>query len=167
MHEIYSNHVHLLCSCVFPTDFKVSRKVQVRNCLRKFITFLFSQVGVGALLLCYTILGAVVFIHLESANETARRIFQVNQLRTTTVTRLWNATYCYNVIDTDKWWQEVDHITQAFQTDVVREIQLGYNGADFKDPWSFPKALMYSLRVYTTIGLSLNLILFPLICNYS
>lgn len=33
----------------------------LKNCLRKMVEFLFTQVGVGAVVVCYTIVGASIF----------------------------------------------------------------------------------------------------------
>jgi len=119
--------------------------------LRKVITVLFSQVGVGSLVVCYTILGAMLFISIESAVDN-RRLSQVASLRSSTVIQLWNVTQNYNVIYGQEWKEEVDQIVRRFQNGLVREIRLGYEGIDAKQPWTFPQALMFSLSVYTTIG---------------
>jgi len=119
--------------------------------LRNVITLLFSQVGVGSLLVCYTILGAMLFISIESAVDN-RRLNQVASLRSLVVSQLWNVTQNYNVIYGNKWKEEVDQIVRTFQAGLVREIRLGYEGIDAKPPWTFPQALMFSLSVYTTIG---------------
>ncbi|ODM98737.1 Uncoordinated protein 58 [Orchesella cincta] len=119
--------------------------------LRNVITLLFSQVGVGSLLVCYTILGAMLFISIESAVDN-RRLNQVASLRSSVVSELWNVTQNYNVIYGNEWKKEVDQIVRTFQSGLVREIRLGYEGEDAKEPWTFPQALMFSLSVYTTIG---------------
>lgn len=117
---------------------------------RKIITFLFSQVGVGSLLLCYTILGATIFISLESPGDT-KLARQVESLRDDGVSQLWNVTMNYNIIYIDIWRNEVEEIVRNFQKHFVQHIKRGYTGEKV-DPWTFPKALMYSLSVYTTIG---------------
>ena len=33
----------------------------VKNCLRKFVEFIFAQIGVGGIMVCYTIVGASIF----------------------------------------------------------------------------------------------------------
>lgn len=121
--------------------------------LRKLITVLFSQVGVGSLLVLYTIFGAMLFISIESVVDS-RRLSQVASLRSSTVIQLWNVTQNYNVIYGNEWRKEVDQIVRHFQDGLVREIRLGYEGIDAKEPWTFPQALMFSLSVYTTIGKS-------------
>ncbi|CAG7725674.1 unnamed protein product [Allacma fusca] len=126
------------------------RRAACKSFLQKTIAFLFTQVGCGALLVGYTILGAVIFIEVESPTES-RRLFEVTLMKKTIVGQLWNVTQNYNVLHTERWRTEVELIVEDFQNSLVREIRLGYDGSS--DPiWTFPSALMYSLSVFTTIG---------------
>ncbi|CAL8077642.1 unnamed protein product [Orchesella dallaii] len=133
-----------------PRDGSAPRR-RFKYWLRNVITFLFSQVGVGSLLVCYTILGAMLFTSIESTVDN-RRLNQVASLRSSVVSELWNVTKNYNVIYGREWKKEVDQIVRTFQSGLVHEIRLGFEGIDAKDPWTFPQALMFSLSVYTTIG---------------
>ena len=44
-----------------------------KQCCKKFLTFLFSQIGMCALVVCYAILGGFLFRWLESTNEVTQR----------------------------------------------------------------------------------------------
>lgn len=105
----------------------------------------------GSILCGYTILGATVFTAIESPTES-RRLAEVSSLRWKVVGELWNVTQNYNLIHAEKWDEEVERTVVNFQSSIVREIRLGFDGSS--DPiWTFPAALMYSLSVYTTIGM--------------
>jgi len=39
---------------------------KVKDCCRKMVAFMCTQVGVGALIIGYTIIGAVGFMHIET-----------------------------------------------------------------------------------------------------
>lgn len=93
----------------------------------------------------------MLFISIESPVDR-RRLTQVASLRSSTVIQLWNVTQNYNVLYGHQWEAEVDQIVRRYQTGLVREIRLGYEGIDARKPWTFPQALMFSLSVYTTIG---------------
>ena len=66
---------------------------------------------------------------------------------------LWNVTLHTNVIFGEAWKRSAENLTRQFQEETVRNIRLGYTGAD---PgvriWTFSSALMYSITVFTTIG---------------
>ena len=58
-----------------------------------------------------------------------------------------------NVLFGETWKRSAVALTRQFQEEAVRNIRLGYTGAD---PgvriWTFSSALMYSITVFTTIG---------------
>jgi len=95
-------------------------------------------------------MGATIFLSLETPRDP-KMINEVLSLRSQVVLKLWNVTLHYNTIYSEKWEAEVDFTIRDFQNNFVKKIRLGYNGED-DDAWTFPKALMYSLSVYTTIG---------------
>ncbi|XP_041968054.1 TWiK family of potassium channels protein 7 [Aricia agestis] len=124
---------------------------KIKDCLRKFIAFMFTQVGVGALVVCYAILGAASFMHIEK-DSPDEQMEKVTNLRQNCVQQLWNITNKYNVLNYTAWIQNSDKVLKVFQNNVTSAIRLGYNGRSSEDIWSFPAALMYSLSVFTMIG---------------
>ncbi|CAG9580160.1 unnamed protein product [Danaus chrysippus] len=64
---------------------------KIKDCLRKFIAFMFTQVGVGALVVCYAILGAASFMHIEK-DSPDMQLVKVIKWRQSCVEQLWGIT---------------------------------------------------------------------------
>ena len=64
---------------------------KVKSCVKLFCAHLFSHVGLSALVVGYSIIGAFVFSHLEGANEIAIRV-KVGNNRMKTLDELYNIT---------------------------------------------------------------------------
>ncbi|CAF4817241.1 unnamed protein product [Pieris macdunnoughi] len=124
---------------------------KIKDCLRKFIAFMFTQVGVGALVVCYAILGAAGFMHIEK-DSPDEQLENVKQWRQSCVEQLWNITNRYNVLNQTQWMYNSNHVLKIFQNNISNAIHQGYTGRTPEDIWSFPAALMYSLSVFTMIG---------------
>lgn len=112
---------------------------------------MFTQVGVGALVVCYSILGAVCFMHIERDSHD-QQIEEVNLWRQKCAQQLWNITEVINMFDKPLWHENVDRVLITFQNNITIAIHSGYTGQTAEDIWSFPAALMYSLSVFTMIG---------------
>lgn len=124
---------------------------KIKDCLRKFVAFMFTQVGVGALVVCYAILGAATFMHIEKDNPD-QQLQDVTLLRQINAERLWNITVNVNIFDENVWEREVNEVLKIFQNNLTAAVHAGYSGLSPADIWSFPAALMYSLSVFTMIG---------------
>ncbi|KAG7310157.1 hypothetical protein JYU34_004710 [Plutella xylostella] len=124
---------------------------KIKDCLRKFIAFMFTQVGVGALVVCYAILGAASFMHIEKDNPD-EQLEDVRRLRHSCAEKLWNITVDVNLFNETLWELNIDEALKVFQNNITNAVHLGYNGKSSADIWSFPAALMYSLSVFTMIG---------------
>ena len=61
--------------------------------------YIFVQIGVGCLVVCYTIVGAFAFQSLETMN-TDDLIKEVTERRFRAVTKLWNITNTFNTLNT-------------------------------------------------------------------
>lgn len=124
-----------------------------KTCCRKFTAFMFSHVGLCALVIAYSIMGAFAFRALEKPHEE-KKDNEVRQMRDETVKKLWDITLELNVLYKENWTKLVTHEIRTFQTKLVREIKKGYDGneADATAQWSFSGAFLYSLTVITTIG---------------
>uniref|UniRef100_A0A914LTF7 Potassium channel domain-containing protein n=1 Tax=Meloidogyne incognita TaxID=6306 RepID=A0A914LTF7_MELIC len=129
-------------------------KVQhVINLLKRIIAFLFSHVGLCALVIGYALLGAVVFRAIEGPHE---RYIQneVTTARNKAVQVAWEATFRVNKLDKRKWVDTVYAQTKQFQRRCMWSIRRGYDGKEFglAAQWTFTGSFLYSLTVITTIG---------------
>lgn len=124
-----------------------------KSCCRKFTAFLFSHVGLCALVVGYSVLGAFAFRALEAPYEV-RKASQVRALREQTVGRLWEVTAALNVLYKDNWTAAVNEHIRYFQLRLVAAVKDGYDGKESgrEQQWSFSGAFLYSLTVITTIG---------------
>ena len=112
---------------------------------------MFTQVGVGALVISYAIMGAFAFMTIEGkgASETNQR---VADWRSSCVTRLWNVTDHLNVLHKDKWNSDVQKLLFEYQQNISSAIKSGYDARTNEERWSFPSALMFSLSVFTMVN---------------
>lgn len=124
---------------------------KIKDCLRKFVAFMCTQVGVGALVVCYAIVGAFGFISIETLEKDPHADLVV-ELRTRCVTDLWQLTANENVFNETVWIREANTILKHFQDDLADVVSRGYDGRTTEEVWSFPGALMYCLSVFTMIG---------------
>ncbi|XP_037093305.1 potassium channel subfamily K member 18-like [Pollicipes pollicipes] len=121
---------------------------------RQLVVFLFNQVGVGCLLLGYTVSGAFVFRYAEAEYDrelTAR----VEEHRLTAARSLWRVT-CqlnqFNVTEAD-WWRLVTNLTTSYQHNVTGFVRRGYlGGSSEQSIWTVPSSIIYCISIYSTIG---------------
>ncbi|KPJ14137.1 TWiK family of potassium channels protein 7 [Papilio machaon] len=124
---------------------------KIKDCLRKFIAFMFTQVGVGALVVCYAILGAASFMHIEK-DSPDEQLENVKEWRRSCAEELWNITVNNNIFNETAWEININKVLKVFQSNITGAVHTGYSGRSAEDIWSFPAALMYSLSVFTMIG---------------
>ncbi|GFQ97375.1 hypothetical protein TNCT_261621 [Trichonephila clavata] len=125
-----------------------------RRCCGRFTTFLFSHVGLCALVIGYSIMGAFAFRALEAPYEE-QKASQVGHLRQETVRRLWEITDKLNVLYKDNWTELVEAEVRRFQKELIVAVKEGYDGKEGSgQQWSFSGAFLYSLTVITTIDLA-------------
>ena len=67
------------------------------KCFKKTMTFFFSNIGLCALVVAYSILGGFIFQELEAKNELLKKHSVINRRRYY-VTKLWNMTLEYNIL---------------------------------------------------------------------
>lgn len=124
---------------------------RVKRCCRNFVTFMCTQVGVGALIVLYAIFGALTFMHIEReyVDTTATLVLE---LRQNCSQKLWNITEEHNLINKPQWVNETNTVLRAYQIEIAQIIKNGYVGRSPAQMWSFPAALMFCLSVITMIG---------------
>ncbi|XP_033163581.1 TWiK family of potassium channels protein 18 [Drosophila mauritiana] len=124
---------------------------RVKRCCRNFVTFMCTQVGVGALIVIYAICGAFAFMHIERqfVDKTAG---QVMELRQNCSQQLWSITEQHNIIDRRRWTEATNEVLREYQAQIAGVVKHGYVGRSPEQIWSFPAALMFCLSVITMIG---------------
>lgn len=126
-------------------------KEKIKDCFRKIVAFMCTQVGVGGLIVCYAIVGAFSFMSIETQNYKGLNEV-VYQLRNETTEALWNVTDIYNTLYEKDLNRETDLILRKYQADFAKAVKKGYDGRTPKEIWTFPAALMFCLSVFTMIG---------------
>ncbi|OQR67445.1 potassium channel subfamily K member 18-like [Tropilaelaps mercedesae] len=126
------------------------------GCCKRFTAFMFSHIGLCALVVAYAIFGAFVFRHLEAHHED-QKAQEVQDLRDSTIDHLWTITMELNVLFKDNWTVAVNQVMRNFSAELVRHVKEGYDGKEAGKEgtqWSLGSAFLYSLTVITTIGKS-------------
>ncbi|XP_067014989.2 potassium channel subfamily K member 18-like [Anabrus simplex] len=127
----------------------------------------FSSLGVCALVLGYTLLGAFTFMALEGGmkdNNVAVGVVLGEDIRSKTVEKLWSITEDLNILYKDNWTRLAAQEVLKFQDTLVRNLR-GYRKGSGAAPnggalyyshhhhrWSFSSSFLYSLTLITTIG---------------
>lgn len=137
-----------------------STAAKCKDYCRKFLAFLFSHVGLCALVVGYAIGGALVFQHIEAPHEDMEQMVikqEVDVLRNQTLNDLWNITTALNVFNKKSWSNFTQLRLSAYQKEFVRRIKDdGYDAAPDSSKWTFSGAFLFSLTVITTIGKCAN-----------
>lgn len=124
---------------------------KVKDCCRKLVAFMCTQVGVGGLVVGYTIVGAFGFMSIETQEEY-KDLLIVEQQRAACAEELWKVTAEHNMFNRTIWKENVDKKLQGFQENFAGLVKKGYNGRSVNELWTFPAALMFSLSIITMIG---------------
>lgn len=84
---------------------------KIKDFLRNFIAFMFSNVGIIGLVVGYTIVGALIFQRIEGEGQgkgQASRLEDVSRELNTTADHLWNITCCGLIpLEEHVWRNEV------------------------------------------------------------
>lgn len=128
-------------------------KQKVRDCCRNFVAFMCTQVGVGALIVGYALIGAAGFRSIETQKQPGVDHFEsIDKIRSNYSTQLWRLMERMNTFNHTSWKSAADAVTQHFQDEYVVLVKQGYTGRTPEDVWSFPAALMYCMSVFSMIG---------------
>lgn len=130
-----------------------------KECTRKLIAFLFSNVGIIGLVVGYTIAGAFIFQKIEGTSH--RNITRgVLQNRNETARLIWNITHAMNIFEETAYKKTVGVEMESYQKAFVQAVRKGYHGDNSTEEesyqWRFAGAFLYSLTVITTIGMGYN-----------
>lgn len=138
-----------------PKEKNARKKCQTTcvKCCKKFLTFLFSNIGLCSVVVAYSILGGFIFQELEAPNEIRKRHF-VASMRSKMAFDIWNLTQTVMILHEQNFTRITERILVQFQTELLDAKKTGWDGNDGSvDPqWSFAGSLLYSVTVITTIG---------------
>ncbi|XP_064096003.1 TWiK family of potassium channels protein 18-like [Macrobrachium nipponense] len=127
-------------------------RTRCKNCYRKFISFMCTQVGVGGLVVSYAIMGAFAFKAIEEKPEKWMTN-RTSLIHNDTIKKLWNFTEHLNVLHKDRWYEDVNNTLFSFQEKIVYVVRKErYDGRSHTEVWTFPASLMFCLSVFTMIG---------------
>lgn len=129
----------------------VDPQEKLKDWCRKIIAFMCTQVGVGALIFGYTLVGALSFQNIEQKWEN-NKVKEVTRLRQECLVHLYKIVEINNIFEKHILVGEMDKELKLYQKSVVDIFHHGYDDRKMTDVWSFPAALMYSLSVITMIG---------------
>lgn len=141
------------------------RKKAMKGCLKKAFKFIFSQFGLCAIVTLYGVAGGFIFQHLEKTNEKQEcleAMLKYYPMENATVYRLWDVASSFQekddaVFALDAFQKQL----QSFRDDV---LALGFDGSNCSamgEPggpqyqWSYSGSLLFSVTVFTTIGICL------------
>lgn len=126
-------------------------KERLKECCRKLVAFMCTQVGVGGLVVGYAVVGAFCFIQIEGQAADLQR-GAVEQLRDNCSSHVWNVTSTFNVLNKADWTKQVNDALKHFEKKLALVVKKGYDGKTAEETWSFSAALMFSLSIFTMNG---------------
>lgn len=112
------------------SSISIDNRGKVKECCRKTVAFMCTQVGVGGLIVVYAIVGALSFIRIETNENYTNNnhIDLVNSLRKNFSQQLWVKSEMYNIFNMSAFKSEVNHTLKAYQNELVKAIKMGWNG---------------------------------------
>jgi hypothetical protein len=135
------------------------QREKVVSCCKKVAAFLFSHIGLAAMVVAYSIGGGFLFQALEAPHEIKEK-YRILGERQKTVEFILNEA-CQLTLENDKAIENFTNKVRAYlvmyQDQVVSAVKdSGWDGNDDTDTkalqWSFAGALLYAVTVITTIG---------------
>ena len=134
------------------------QRQKVVTCCKKFVTFLFSHIGLAGLVVGYSILGGFLFRWLEAGEEYKEKV-RIHYVKEDTIDNLRQIAdhYKSEKINVTKYEDQVRGHLVYFQKEVILAVkEKGWDGNDDMGEnavqWSFAGALLYAVTVITTIG---------------
>lgn len=126
-----------------------------KDCLRQFIAFLFSNVGIICLVLGYTLAGAYMFKKIEGENAEDHFKTDLSVFYNKTLENLWNiASMTIPTVNGTDFRDMAENELKKFQNMVTVGVKNSdYDGDTiYSERWSIYAAFLYCLTVITTIG---------------
>ena len=134
------------------------------NCIKKMAAFLFSHIGLAAMVVAYSIMGGFLFKALEAPFEIRQKV-KISSWKEDQIVEihkyamLLNSTINNVTFNKYNFTEQIRRILLEFQGKVTTAVKdNGWDGRDSMDEatlqWSFAGALLYAVTVITTIGMS-------------
>jgi len=138
------------------TSTGVDPRERVKDCCRKLVAFMCTQVGVGGLVVGYAIVGAFGFMMIETQDKQPPIECMRDYVRREYADELWFSTasnQSVNVFNRTAFHTVSNSILRRYQDNISSILRHDHCGdAAPSDLWSFPAALMFCLSVFTMIG---------------
>ena len=131
-----------------------SRMSRCLTALRKAVTFLFSHIGLLALVSGYCIVGGLTFEHLEKENELSVKR-EMREHRVMLGDKIWDLTQSSDYLREDNWTRRVEWEMKKFEKEIIKAMKVrGWDGSEDENKmkWTFPGSLFYSIVLISTIG---------------
>lgn len=126
-----------------------------KDCLRQFIAFLFSNVGIICLVVGYTLAGAFMFKKIEGESTNDTFIAELQKTYNETLEKLWkSASESPDARNGIEFQLTTEHELRMFQNEVIKGVKNNdYDGTKtYSERWTIDAAFLYCLTVITTIG---------------
>ncbi|KAL6427640.1 hypothetical protein ACFW04_008837 [Cataglyphis niger] len=140
------------------TSTGIDPRERVKDCCRKLVAFMCTQVGVGGLVVGYAIVGAFGFATIETTLiEQPEKVCMRKFIRKEYADELWFSTasnQSVNVFNRTAFYVVSNNILRRYQENITNSVRQKEDCSDLNpiNIWSFPAALMFCLSVFTMIG---------------
>lgn len=138
------------------TSTGVDPRERIKDCCRKLVAFMCTQVGVGGLVIGYAIVGAFGFRMIEIQVERPKDLCMLEFIRNEYAKELWFGTasnQSVNVFNRTTFHMVSNSILLRYQENITKTVRKKIDCEHTpSDLWSFPAALMFCLSVFTMIG---------------
>ena len=124
---------------------------KLKDCCRKFAAFMCTQVGVGALIVAYALLGAGMFMNIEQERNDTDKL-TIMQNREAFANELWSVIEVHNLLNNTVFVSAASELLVEYQNNFTELVRSGYQISSPKELWSFPASLMFCLSVFSMIG---------------
>ncbi|XP_045465237.1 TWiK family of potassium channels protein 12 [Harmonia axyridis] len=135
----------------YSSNSDVDTKTKMKDCCRKTVAFMCSQVGVIGLIVGYTLIGALCFMKIELAGPDTN-YYKGQALKKECSQKMWLVASFHNVFNKTAFVSDSNKVLEDYQKQLVILIKNNYTGRKLKSLWTFPAALMFSLSAITMIG---------------